>query len=83
MPLRNSTREASFVVSRVDGSRPIEIDTRSRTVAVNGNQPERPRRLRRLPALERIVERPGDEGAHADALGGRRAAHLRRHPVVK
>ena len=61
--------ETGGVVVRLDGPRSIEIDTRAQTVTDDDDQPERPRRFPRRPALERIVERPGDEGAYADAPG--------------
>ena len=46
-----SETEASFIVIDFDGSRLIEVDARTRTVAPNGDQPERPDPSRLPPHL--------------------------------
>ena len=75
--------EASFIVRRLDRSRAVEVNPWARAIAADGDKPKWPRCRRRRPALDRIVQSCGDEGAHADAPGSCFAAHLCRKPVFK
>ena len=71
-----------FIVLGLKRSRLVEIDARARTDAAYRHQPERGW-LGALSLLERIVQGPGNERAHADAPGGRFPAHLSGESVVK
>ena len=73
--------EPGFVILRVKRSRPVEIDARTGMNAAHGHQPER-RELRRLTALQSVIQRLGDKGAYADAAGFGCASHLLCKPVV-
>ena len=59
--------ELKLVFDDVTGARTVEVYTVTRSAAANGDKPKR-RLARRLAAFERIVQRFGDEGAHAQAL---------------
>ena len=80
-----STAPASvpgFFVLDIERPRPVEIDARAGVNATHGNQMEG-RRLRRFAALQSIVQRPGNEGAYADAADFGGVAHLPRKLVVE
>ena len=74
--------EPKLVFNDVKRARPVEVNTATRSAATNCDKPKR-RLARRLAALERIVQRPGDEGAHAQALFSSFAAYLRGKLVIK
>ena len=71
-----------FIVVGIERTRSVEIDAGARTDTTYRHQPER-RGLGTLSPLERIVQGPGNERAHADAPGGRFPAHLPCESVVK
>ena len=77
-----SSTEPSFVFLRVESSWSVEDDSRAGPDAAHGDQSEG-RRLRHLATLQRIVQSPCYEGAHAEAAGFGLAAHLFGKPVVK
>lgn len=75
--------EASLVIRGIDGSRLVEVHSRTRAVTANSDQTKRPRRFGRRPALERIVQDSGNKGTHADAAVGCFPAHACCKPVFK
>ena len=74
--------EPSLVIPRVEPPRPVEVDSRTGLNAVHGDQTKR-WRLQRFATLQGIGQRPGNEGAYADASGFGCPAHLLRELVVK
>ena len=77
-----SPPEPRPVILRVERSWRVEVDARANARIAHRHQAERGRLRRRLP-LQRVVEDPGDEGAHAEALGSRPAANLPSEALVK
>ena len=67
--------ELKLVFIDVKSARSVQVYTAARSAPANRDKPKW-RLARRLAALERIVQRPGDEGAHAQALFGSFAADL-------
>jgi len=74
--------EAGLVIPRVDRPRPVEGDSRTGLNTAHGDQTKR-WRLQCFATLQGIVQRPGNEGAYADASGFGCPAHLLRELVVK
>ena len=71
-----------FIVLGIERTRSVEVDARARPDTAHRHQPER-RRVGALALLERVVQGLGNERAHADAPGGRFAAHLPGESVIK
>ena len=67
--------ELKPVIIDIKSARSVQVYTAARSAPANRDKPKW-RLARRLAALERIVQRPGDEGAHAQALFGSFAADL-------
>ena len=67
--------ELKLVFIDVKRARSVQVYTAARSAPANRDKPKW-RLAQRLAALERIVQRPGDEGAHAQALFGSFAADL-------
>ncbi len=76
------TLETDLVVLRVECPGLIEVNSGTDMNPTNGNQLEG-RLFRWLATLQSIVQRSGNEGAHADAAGFGCLAYLLRKPVVK
>ena len=74
--------EPGLVILGIEHPRPVEVDSRAGVNTTHGDEPER-RRLRCLATLQSVVQRPGYEGANADAAGFGCTAHLLRKLVVK
>ena len=74
--------ELKLVFIDVESARSVEVYTAARSAPANRDKPKW-RLARRLAALERIVQRPGDEGAHAQALFGSFAADLPGKAVIE
>ena len=71
-----------LVILCVKCSRPVEIDPGAGMNTTHRHQNERGR-LRRLPTLHRIIQRPCSECAYADAGGVRFTAHLPGEAIIK
>ncbi|HJS73873.1 MAG TPA: hypothetical protein VJ921_06260 [Vicinamibacteria bacterium] len=74
--------EDRFVLLDIQSSGTIQIDARASSFSLHGYQTKRRRFGRYLP-FERIVERPGDERADAQALLCRAAPNLLRQAIVE
>ena len=74
--------EPGLVVFCVERPWPVEIDSGAGVNTAYGHQTEW-RRLRWLTTLQRVVQRSGDKGAHANAAGGRFPTHLLRELIIK
>ena len=76
------TLEQSLVILWIERPGPVEVDSGAGTNATHGHQLER-RRLRWLATLQSIVQRSGNKGAHADAVGCGCPTHLLCKLVIK
>ena len=59
--------ELKLVIIDIKRARSVQVYTAARSAPANRDKPKW-RLARRLAALERIVQRPGDERAHAQAI---------------
>ena len=76
------SRESGLVFPGIQRPRPVQINSGTGTNATHGYQVEW-RRLRRVVALQRVVQRLGNKSAHAHVAGCRRTTHLPSQLIIE